>query len=155
MGDLNSDFKTPNGRQLIETCLSLNLHIDSPTRITKSTNRPISLLSVTSKIKDRIIFKHIYNFFHFNTRITIHQSGFRPNDCTVNQLAYLYHIISKALHEIRIVFCDVSKAFDKVWQDGILFKLNQLGVTGNLHTWVHDYMSNRKQKVVIQGQQSE
>ena len=48
-----------------------------------SNYRPISLLSVTNKTMERIIFKHIYNFYHCNNRITIHQSGFRPNDCTV------------------------------------------------------------------------
>jgi len=123
-----------------------------------SNYRPISLLSVTSKIMERIIFKHIYNFFHSNSLLTVHQSGFRPNDSTVNQLAYLYHIISKALDErkeIRIVFCDVSKAFDKVWHNGVLFKLDQLGINGNLHTWIQDYITNRKQRVVIQGHHSE
>ena len=56
LGDLNSDFKTPNGRQLIETCISLNLqcHIDSSTRITKSTNSTC-LDQIISNIHNSIV----------------------------------------------------------------------------------------------------
>ena len=79
--------------------------------------RPISLLPVASKILERIVFKHVYNFLHENNFLTKHQSGFRPNDSTVNQLAYMYHEFCKALDDkkdVRIVFCDISKAFDRV-----------------------------------------
>ena len=92
--------------------------------------RPISILPVLSKIFERVIFKHVYNFFHEHKLFSIHQSGFRPNDSTVNQLAYLYHTFSQALDnkkDLRIVFCDISKAFDRVWHDGILFKLQKMG----------------------------
>ena len=87
--------------------------------------RPISLLPVTSKILERIVFKHVYNFLHENNILTKHQSGFRPNDSTVNQLAYMCHEFCKALDakkDVRIVFCDISKAFDRVWHQGLLYK---------------------------------
>ena len=48
-----------------------------------------------------------------------------------------------------MVFCDVSKAFDRVWHKGLIFKLKQLGLEGELLQWVSDYLSDRKQKVVI------
>ena len=46
---------------------------------------------------ERIVFKHVYNFCHINKLITDHQSGFRPKDSTVNQLAFLYHTFCQAI----------------------------------------------------------
>ena len=83
--------------------------------------RPISLLNITAKICEKVIFKHLFNYINTNKLITCHQSEFMPGDSTVNQLAYLYHVFSKAINnkkEIRIAFCDQSKAFDKAWHEG-------------------------------------
>ena len=49
------------------------------------------------------------------------------------------------------MFLDVSKAFDKVWHEGLFFKLKQLGIYGNVLHWIEDYLSNRSHKVVING----
>ena len=48
-----------------------------------------------------------------------------------------------------MVFCDVSKAFDRVWHKGLIFKLKQVGIEGELLEWINGYLSNRQQKVVI------
>lgn len=120
--------------------------------------RPVSILPVISKIAERIVFNDVYNYLHRNKLISKHQSGFRPNDSTVNQLAFMYNEFCDALDkkkDVRIVFCDVSKAFDKVWHRGIIFKLKQLGVDGPLLTWFENYLNNRMQKVVIKGQSSD
>ena len=120
-----------------------------------SNYRPVSILPVISKIFERIVFKHVYNFFHRHKLITCHQSGFRPNDSTVNQLAYLYHIFCEAIDikkDIRIVFCDISKAFDRVWHKGLLYKLSTLGINGNLLSFFSNYLSGRQQRVIIKGQ---
>ena len=80
------------------------------------------------------------------------QSGFIPGDSTTNQLAHVYHIMCEALDkkkEVRVVFCDISKAFDRVWHEGLLYKLEAIGITGSLLLWFQSYLSNRKQKVVI------
>ena len=63
------------------------------------------------------------------------QSGFIPGDSTVNQLTFLYDTFCKALDsgkEVRVVFCDISKAFDRVWHAGLIYKLRASGVSGNL-----------------------
>ena len=70
---------------------------------------------------ERIVFKHVYNFCHINKLITDHQSGFRPEDSTINQLAFLYHTFCQATDnkkEMRIVFCDVSRALTKCGMKG-------------------------------------
>ena len=48
-----------------------------------------------------------------------------------------------------IVFCDISKAFDRVWHKALLKKLQSYGITGDLLLWLDDYVSDRKQKVVV------
>ena len=48
-----------------------------------------------------------------------------------------------------MVFCDISKAFDKVWHKGLLFKLRQNGIKGKLLAWISNYLSSRKQRVQI------
>ena len=53
--------------------------------------------------------------------------------------------------EVRAVFLDISKAFDKVWHDGLIFKMRQNGISGNLLKLFQNYLSNRKQHVVLNG----
>ena len=50
-----------------------------------------------------------------------------------------------------MVFCDVSKAFDRVWHKGLIFKLKQHGIDGEFLKWITDYLSERQQKVIIRG----
>ena len=56
--------------------------------------------------------------------------------------------------EVRVVFCDISKAFDRVWQKGLLHKLACMGVSGSLLKWFQSYLSNRRQCVVLNGVES-
>jgi len=89
--------------------------------------------------------------------ITLKQSGFTPGDSTTCQLVHLYHLFTEALDnqkDIRIVFCDISKAFDRVWHQGLLYKLKKIGISGALLNWFKNYLDNRKQHVVINGQYS-
>jgi len=120
--------------------------------------RPISLLSVVGKVLERVTFKHVHNHLQENKLISKFQSGFTPGDSTVYQLAELYHLFTQAIDQkksIRVVFCDISKAFDKVWHAGLLFKLKAMGIKGTLLTWFQDYLSGRQQRVVISGSKSE
>ena len=121
--------------------------------------RPISLLPVLGKIFEKIIFKNIYNHLVTNNLISNNQSGFRPGDSCTNQLLSLIHEIHKAFDdknclEVRSVYLDMSKAFDKVWHDGLLFKLKQNGINGKLLSLMENYLSQRKQRVVLNGQNS-
>ena len=69
--------------------------------------------------------KHISEYLEENTIISEYQSGFKPTDSTINQLAYLCNEFTKAIDEskeIRVVFLDISKAFDRVRPKGLLAK---------------------------------
>ena len=118
--------------------------------------RPISLLPICGKILEKIIFNSLYSYLNTNELITKNQSGFRPGDSTTNQLLYLVDEIHQAFDnydslEVRAVFLDISKAFDKVWHDGLIFKLEQNGISGNLLKLFHNYLKDRKQRVVLNG----
>ena len=52
-------------------------------------------------------------------------------------------------------FLDISKAFDKVWHDGLIFKLKQNGISGRLLSLLENYLQNRKQRVVLNGSHSD
>lgn len=96
--------------------------------------RPISLLSALGKCKERCSFKSLYNFLHLNNILTPCQSGFRPNDSSVNQLLSIYSEFYRAIDqgkEIRVEFFYISKAFDKVCHKGLLYKL-----------WLYNYLHN-------------
>ena len=90
--------------------------------------RPISLLPICGKFLEKLIFNHLYSYLNANNLITINKSGFHPGDSTTNHLLYLVDEIhqafdSTASFEVRAVFLDISKAFDKVWHEGLVFKL--------------------------------
>ena len=55
---------------------------------------------------------------------------------------------------IRGIFLDISKEFDKVWHKGLIYKLKSLGLSGNLLKLIENYLTNRKQRVVLNGQTS-
>jgi hypothetical protein len=86
------------------------------------------------------------------------QSGFIKNDSTTNQLVSIYHTFCQALDEgkeVRAIFCDISKAFDRVWHRGLIHKLKVNGLSGVLLNWFQDYLSGRSQRVVLSGTYSE
>ena len=121
--------------------------------------RPISLLPICGKIFEKLICNNLYSYLNANNLITKNQSGFRPGYSTTNQLLYLVNEIHQAFEnpkslEVRAVFLDISKAFDKVWRDGLIFKLKQNGVSSSFLMFFQNYLNNRKQRVVLNGSYS-
>ena len=103
------------------------------------------------------MFNEMFNFFIENKLISSNQSGFKPGDSCINQLLSITHEIYKSFDvglEVRSAFLDISKAFHKVWHDGIIYKLTQNGISGNLLNLLDDFLKERKQRVVLNGQLS-
>ena len=106
------------------------------------------------KVLEKIVHKYLFNYVRDHDILSALQSGFTPGDSTVNQLIDLYNTFCKSLDEgkeVRAVFCDISKAFDRVWHRGLLFKLESVGVSDSLILWFSDYLAERKQRVGLPG----
>ena len=120
--------------------------------------RPISLLPICGKIFEKLIFSSLYTYIFSNGFISDKQSGYRRNDSTVKQLISITHDIHKAFndgHELRAAFLDISKAFDSVWHDGLIYKLKKIGIEGDMIGIIHSFLSNRMQRVTIDGKYSQ
>ena len=99
----------------------------------------------------------MFKFFIENELISPNQSRFKPGYSCTNQLLTITHEIYKSFDEgfeIRGVFLDISMAFDKVWHEGLIFKLKQNGISGNLINLLCNFLKNRKQRVSLNGQVS-
>ena len=93
-----------------------------------------------------------------NNVITDKQAAYLKGDSTVSQLLYIVHNIRKSWGEKKVtqgLFLDVSSAFDKVWHNGLLAKLSQIGVGGLFYNILGSYLADRKQTVVVDGEKSE
>ena len=87
------------------------------------------------------------------------QSDFRPSNSCVNQLIAITHEIFEAFDcnpslEVRSVFLDISKAFDKVWHEGLLYKPKFMVISGELYNLIENNLSDRFQRVFLNGQAS-
>ena len=97
-------------------------------------------------------------FLNANNLLSKNQSGFRPGDSTICQLLSITSSIYEAFEnyeETHAVFLDISKAFDKVWHEGLIYKLKCNGISGKLLTFFENYLSQRCQRVVLNGKESE
>ena len=120
--------------------------------------RPISLLSQTSKAMERCVHKYLCNYVVSNQILTPLQSGFVSGDSTTFQLIHTYHHFCQAVDsgkEVRAVFCDISKAFYRVWHRGLLHKLSGIGCSEPILKWFSSYLTGRGQRVVLNGQTSD
>ena len=100
----------------------------------KSNYRPISLLPICGKILEKIVFDQLYSNLNAHN-LSKNQSGFRSGESTIYQLISITSNIFESFDEYdetRAVSLDISKAFDKVWHEGVLYKLKYNGISGNL-----------------------
>ncbi len=123
--------------------------------------RPISLLPCVSKVLEKILFSHIYEFLRKNKIIAPNQSGFTPGDSAIMQISHIIDKITNLLdkgHEVIALFLDLAKAFDVVWRKGLIFKLDRVGIRDSAHckllSWFKSYLSDRQQCVVLNGKSS-
>ena len=115
------------------------------------------MLPICGKFFERLIYSNLFEYFVENDLISQNQSGFKPGDSCINQLISITHEIYQSFDdglEVRGVFLDISKAFDKVWHEGLIYKLKQNGVKGNLLETLTNFLNDRKQRVVLNGQHS-
>ena len=89
----------------------------------------------------------MFNFFIEKKLISPNQSGFKPGNSCINQLLSITHEIHESFDvgfEVRSVFLNISKAFDKVWHGGIIYKLTQNGISRKLLNLLEDLFKGKK-----------
>ena len=120
-------------------------------------NHPLSSLPICGTIIERLIFNKMFNYFFINKLISKNQSGFQPGDSCINQLWSITHKIFTSFNnglEVRSVFSEIPRAFDKVRHDGLISRLKQNNISSELLHILSDFLSNMKQRVVFNGQNS-
>ena len=109
---------------------------------------------------EKCLFDTIYSYFEDNNLFSSCQSGFRKGDSCISQLLSITHDIYTGFDstpplDTRGVFLDISKAFDRVWHEGLVFKLKSCGISGPLLLLLQNFLSERSQRVAFYGQSSE
>ena len=97
----------------------------------------------------------MFGFFIESHHISTNQSGFKPGDSCIYQLLSVTRVIYALLdegYEARVVFLDISKAFDKVWHVDLIFKLKQNVSSGKMLRLIKDFLSGRNKHIVLNGQ---
>ena len=107
--------------------------------------RSVSILPICGKVFEKLIFNSVYKYLEEQKLLSADQSGFRENDSCVNQLLSIVLNIYSAFDayptlESRGVFLDMSKAFDKVWHEGLIFKLKSMGISEALLELIKSFL---------------
>ena len=126
---------------------------------TNPTNyRPIALTSCLCKTMERMINNRFNFYLESNNIISEHQSGFRKNRGTTDQLvrleSYIRNVFVKKQHVVAIFFY-LEKAYDTTWRHGILKDIHKIGLKGNLPRFPSNFLSNRCFKVKVRSSFSE
>jgi ribonuclease HI/endonuclease/exonuclease/phosphatase family metal-dependent hydrolase len=114
--------------------------------------RPISLTSALCKINEKMIVNRLSWYVETNNLLSNNQAGFRRGRCTTDHILRLQDAILKNIKTrgfVLGVFIDFEKAFDLVWKTGLLVKLQNLGVSGNMLHWIDGFLTDRTLQVRV------
>ena len=120
--------------------------------------RPVSLTSHIMKVFERVVKVNVLEHMVKRGLLNPRQHGFVPGRSTQTQLLQHYSDVFEALSEgIRIdtVYLDFAKAFDKVNHDILIKKVMNHKIKGKIGIWLQDFLSNRKYRVVANGEMSD
>ena len=140
----------------LKTGRVIPLHKSGPTTSLKN-YRPITTLSVFSKVFEKLVHKRMSSFISRYKIIKLNQFGFQRNKNTSDAILEFLENIYESFDENHLylsVFLDFSKAFDTISHDILINKLEFMGFRGPLLLWITSYLSNRSQYVEVGGSSS-
>ena len=127
-------------------------------RSTAKNYRPVRLLSVVSKVLEKLVNNRIVDHLEKCGLFSDFQYGFRSCRSTADLLTVISDRIARAFNRsgaTRAVALDISKAFDRVWHAGLLHKLKSYGIPGQIFSLISSFLSNRQLRVVLDGKSSQ
>ena len=119
--------------------------------------RPVSLTSVSCKLLEHILCSAIMRHLDRNKILTEAQHGFRRHRSCESQLILTVNDLAENIdhnQQVDLILLDFSKAFDKVPHQRLLHKIKHYGIRGKTHQWLRDFLDNRTQQVLVEGQTS-
>ena len=120
-------------------------------RSTAKNYRPVTLLSVVSKVFEKLVNNRIVDHLEKCGLSSDFQYGFRSSRSTADLLTVVYDRIARAFNRTL----DISKAFDRVWHAGLLHKLKSYGIAGQIFGLISSFLSNRCLRLVLDGKSSQ
>jgi hypothetical protein len=119
--------------------------------------KPVSLASVTCKILEHIICRHLLKHMEKNKILTNLNHGFRSRySCETQLITTINDFLQEhdKGQQVDIAILDFSKEFDTVPHDKLLHKLEQYGIKGNIHSWLTNFLSSRTMRTIVEGESS-
>ena len=119
---------------------------------------PVSLLSVVSKVFQKLVNNRIVDHLKKCDLFSVFQYGFRSSQSTADLLTVVSDRIARAFNKSGLteaVALDISKTFDRVWHAGVLHRLKSYGISGQLFGLISSFLSNRRLRVVLNGKSSQ
>ena len=116
--------------------------------------RPVSLTCVLCKVMESIVRDVIVQHLSIHSLIRSSQHGFMAGRSTVTNLLAYMETLTKLLddgHAVDVLYLDFAKAFDKVPHTRLLAKCRGLGLSGKLLLWIEKWLTDRKQRVILNG----
>ena len=144
-GKLPSDWKQANVSPIFKKSDAANY-------------RPISLTCISCKLMEHIITSQIMKHARDHDILYTLQHGFRDKRSCETQLLEFASDISSTMQrgkQVDVLIMDFSKAFDKVGHKRLVRKLEYYGVGGKTNRWIQNFLTDRKQRVVVDGESSD
>ena len=120
--------------------------------------RPVSTPAIFGKIFEKNIYSRLYSFINSQNILYENQYGFRKQHSTNHAINYSVTHVQKLIREKNHdlgIFINLSKAFDTISHEKLLYKLDKYGIRENAHSLIGSYLSNRKQYVTVLGESSD
>ena len=124
-------------------------------RSTAKNYHPVSLLSVVSKVFEKLVNNRIVDHLEKCGLFSNFQYGFRSSRSTADLLTVAFDRAFNRSGATQAVALDISKAFDRVWHAGLLHKLKSYGISGQIFGLISSFLTNRRLWAVLNGESSQ